>query len=361
MTRNFHTTPFDDGTLTKLFLFRNYIAEWLPVFVTTARPGERITLVDFFAGPGRDVDGVAGTPLVALEEIRRWSTRIRERNSPIRLVLNDRDKNKTKELSGVMEGENVPEDLCKYEIYSDDFQEAFHQIYPSLSKGPNLIIMDQKGVSAMSDSVFNKIVLLPRTDFLFFVASSTLRRFESHANIQKYLKIPAGAVTGTTFNDTHRAVADYYRGLVGASKEIFLGNFSIKKGSNMYGVIFGSGHSLGLEKFLRVCWKIDPERGEANFDIDSDGLDAAAPHLFPEMDLPKKRTGFQRRLSSKILDGTLSTDAAVYIESIQEGFLPVDGRQVVNSLMKQGKITVNGGRPRVSQAGLKNHRTIEVT
>ena len=72
------------------------------------------------------------------------------------------------------------------------------------------------------------------------------------------------------FNDTHRAVVEHYRHLAGG--RIFFGSFSIKKGANIYGLIFGSAHPLGIEKFLRVCWKVDPVRGEANFDIDDEHM-----------------------------------------------------------------------------------------
>ena len=60
-TKEFHNTPFDEGTKCKLELYQNYLRGWLPVFINTLSI-ERIQVFDFFAGPGTDVNGTYGTP-----------------------------------------------------------------------------------------------------------------------------------------------------------------------------------------------------------------------------------------------------------------------------------------------------------
>ncbi len=62
--------PFDDGTLVKLTIYKEYLKEWLPVFVS--KPDsiwKTIQIFDFFAGMGEDKNGVAGSPLIAIEII----------------------------------------------------------------------------------------------------------------------------------------------------------------------------------------------------------------------------------------------------------------------------------------------------
>jgi len=67
----FHDRPFDEGTLTKLQIFQLYVREWLPVFLSRPEPQwKEIHLFDFFAGPGTDSEGVPGSPLRLLEELR---------------------------------------------------------------------------------------------------------------------------------------------------------------------------------------------------------------------------------------------------------------------------------------------------
>ena len=260
-----------------------------------------------------------------------------------------------------MDSQSIPSSLCSWAVQNLEFEDAFAEVYPKLSDGPNLLILDQQGMKEVSDEVFKRILGLPRTDFLFFIASSSIRRFERHPYFQKHLKIPTGAITSATFNDTHRAVTQYYRDLATPDgDQYFLGSFSIKKGSNIYGLIFGSRHPLGFEKFLRICWKADPERGEANFDIDEDRLDSSAPHLFPEMDQPRKLTLFQRGVRARVLGGKLTTDRDVYLDTLQEGFLPAKGKAVLRELLKSGQIRVVGGQPRVSMTGYGDPRSLEV-
>ncbi len=361
MARNFHKSPFDEGTRVKLAMFGDYTRAWLPVFLSQARPSEPITVADLFAGPGEDSDGVPGSPLIVLEELRQSGDLIGQKRARVRLFLKEASKSKAASLNAMMESQSIPTGLCSWKVQNDEFEDAFASIRPELNAGPNLLILDQQGMKEITDDVFKKILDLPRTDFLFFIASSSIRRFESHPYFQKHLKIPKGAITGATFNDTHRAVTQYYRELATSSGEqYFLGSFSIKKGSNIYGLIFGSHHPLGLEKFLRICWRADPDRGEANYDIDDDHLDSRAPRLFREMDQPRKLTLFHQNLRSKILSGDLNTDRSVYLDTLEEGFLPADGKAVLKELIKSGQVRVVGGQPRVSMQGYGAPRNLEV-
>ena len=135
----------------------------------------------------------------------------------------------------------------------------------------------------------------------------------------------------------------------------------MKKGSNIYGVIFGSANHVGLEKFLRVCWQIDPERGEANFDIDDDRLNPDQLHLFAEMDRPRKLNSFQQVLTNSVLTGSVKTDGDVYLTCLREGMLPCHGREVLHVLVKGKKIRVaDGKRCRVSRDGFREPRRLEV-
>jgi three-Cys-motif partner protein len=361
VARNFHGNPFDEGTKVKLGLFRDYTRAWLPVWLSLARPNVPITVADFFAGPGEDSDGIPGSPLIVLKELRQSSGLISEKRASVKLLLNEASKTKAESLRATIEAQDVPTSLCSCDIHNLNFEDAFEVVYPSLTAGPNLLILDQQGMKEISDDVFKRILKLSRTDFLFFIASSSIRRFESHRYFQKHIKIPKGTVSGATFNDTHRAVTQYYRDLATSNGEqYFLGSFSIKKGSNIYGLIFGSHDPLGLEKFLRICWKEDPERGEANFDIDDDRLDPSAPSLFPEMNQPRKLTKFQSELKSRILSGELETDRDVYLDTLQEGFLPSDGKAVLRELIKNKLVRVVGGQARISRPGYKEPRRLEV-
>ena len=107
----------------------------------------------------------------------------------------------------------------------------------------------------------------------------------------------------------------------------------------MYGLIFGSGHVLGIEKFLKTCWSIDPERGEANFDIDDDKIQEGQIDIFTkQVQRPKKVELFEKEIKKKILDMELKSDKEIYLFTITNGFLPKHTRKIISDLIKENKI-----------------------
>ena len=88
--RNHHSEPFDEATLVKLDLYRRYVRAWLPVFLNSPKlKVDKIQIFDFFAGPGRDVNGKSGSPLIALEEIKDALHKDHRHNPEIHLYLNE--------------------------------------------------------------------------------------------------------------------------------------------------------------------------------------------------------------------------------------------------------------------------------
>ena len=87
--RNLHQKPFDEGTRDKLKLYREYLCEWLPVFINGSSV-DILQIFDFFAGPGFDVNGNPGSPVITCVEIRNAFAMIQSKNqrSKIKNVIN---------------------------------------------------------------------------------------------------------------------------------------------------------------------------------------------------------------------------------------------------------------------------------
>lgn len=91
--RDIHEKPFDEGTLAKLDLFRLYLREWLPVFISAKKIyWKTLNIYDFFSGPGQDINGVYGTPLIILEELKPYFPDIISKNLIVNLYFNEYDK-----------------------------------------------------------------------------------------------------------------------------------------------------------------------------------------------------------------------------------------------------------------------------
>ncbi len=338
MGKDFHKAPFDEGTKVKLALYDNYIREWLPVFVQKAEPlYDVINIFDFFAGPGLDVNGEKGSPLITIEALAPYLELIPQKNLTVNLYFNEFIKRKLQNLKLVISKLEL-DDRSSNIFYSDhEFQEAFDKYYDLMTKdkSANFLFLDQSGIKQITDDVFKAIINLPTTDFLFFVSSSTIKRFCDHPEIKKHIHISRSAVTSRDYWHIHRVVFDYYRTLIPRQMEYYLSHFTIKKGSNIYGLIFGSRNLLGIYKFVNTCWKIDPVRGEANFDIDQNGIVPGQPALFDYMNRPTKLKKFEERLASQIVERSLQTNKEIFCFALTEGVLPKHARAVVNDLIKR--------------------------
>lgn len=338
MAKDLHKEPFDDGTKVKLKIYREYLQEWLPVFLAKTDPfWKTVSLFDFFAGQGKDLNGELGSPLIAIEEVSEFSTQIIAKGLSVKLVFNEFVKRKFNALQAEVEPYSTNKSFS-IEVTNDDFQDSFNNQYPTMKKGANLLFLDQNGIKQITPDIFKKIIALKQTDFLFFISSSFIRRFCELEEFSKYLTINKTDLEGKDYYHIHRIVLDYYRSLIPKGKEYFLAPFSIKKGGNIYGLIFGTGHTLGIEKFLRVCWEIDPQTGESNYDIDRENINNAAPSLFKEFNIPKKRQVFEEELRDKILNRSLRTDKDVYLFSLNAGFLPKDANTILKELKSNKRI-----------------------
>ena len=161
----------------------------------------------------------------------------------------------------------------------------------------------------------------------------------------------------------HRSIASLYRKWIPKDQEYYLAPFSLKKGSNINGLVFGSANLLGILKFLEICWKLDPERGEANYDIDSDHLAKSGQplDLFNQANKSRKLTEFEQRVEELLLNGKLTSDFEVFRYALESGFLPTKhAKPVVTGLIKSKKLTSLDGQPRLSKICIAEPRSFSL-
>jgi three-Cys-motif partner protein len=328
--RNLHEKPFDKGTQDKLELYRKYLRGWLPVFIHAKHP-TAIQIFDFFAGPGIDVEGNSGSPSVACEEIRAAFS-LTGKPLSIKSYFNEYDLQKYNSLKSFVAAQSKDLPQVEFITLQKDFHDAFNQWKPSMHRNTsNLLFIDQNGVRQISKSIFQTIVALPRTDLLFFISSGTINRFKEQSEIIEYVPVTDEDLSEMNGTNVHRIVADAYRRWLPEGFQYFLGSFSIRKGPNVYGLIFGSGHPLGIDKFLRIAWE---KGGDANFDIDDDRIDPMSPSLFPELDKPTKIKVFEKRLKAKVLERRLKNNKDAYLFALQNGMLARHAKDALTLMVK---------------------------
>lgn len=203
---------------------------------------------------------------------------------------------------------------------------------------PRFMFLDQYGIKYITEDILHKISKLKTTEFIFFISSSFARRFIENEEFQKYLKLTRQDFDENKPYHCHRVIYNYYKSLLKPEDNLCLAPFSIKKNHNVYGLIFGTHHTLGMEKFLSIAWKINKNTGDANFDIDDEKINPSQPSIFPEFNIPSKIQFFEQELRYKIDTQELKNNLEIYTYSLETGFLPKHANKVIAELKNEGKI-----------------------
>jgi three-Cys-motif partner protein len=352
---DFHDKPFDEGTLTKLQIFELYAREWFPVFLAPEKPWRNaIHVFDFFAGPGTDCQNNPGSPLRLLRQLQEYQGTQGWGKVRIHVHFYDEDSEKIARLKENIAGHGLQLPNVNFDIQPLRFDDAFRVSELTLrdTQAAKLVFIDQTGVAHVTPEVFRKLVNSPTCDFLFFLSSSTLHRFRDHPAIWQKIDRPED------YYHVHRAALEYYNGLLPQGQEYYLAPFSIKKGANIYGLIFGSAHPLGIDKFLEVAWGKDEFSGEADFPIDRENI-RPEQLLLPMAEVQaSKITAFESELENLIRAGHLSSEVDVMRVCFENGVKRQHARPVLSKLKKEGVIDIEFQVPDVQR--LRSPRPIRM-
>lgn len=349
---------FDEDTLLKLSLFRGYIREWLPVFLTNpnyAQSGwNEILIIDGFSGPGKDSEGHQGSPSIILDEIRNYYSEHQDIASPVQIniVFNDCNPEHIRQLS-----QNVQDLLAEIKKYHQNTSLAFKtlpfdkfwQEYESQIKQPSpcLVILDQYGMKAVTREVFQTLTGSQRTDFLFFVPSSYFKRFGSVDVVQNIVPFDISDIQDIEHSDVHEFICEKYRGLISDDATFYLAPFSIQQNrpGNIYGIIFGSGNLLGLEKFLKVAWDNDEMTGGRNFSRGYEADMRQGQQLFSFCpDKPEKIAKFEKELLHYI-ETVSPNNNDLYRFALEHGFAMRVLKSILQEFLESRKIIIENADP----------------
>jgi hypothetical protein len=92
----------------------------------------------------------------------------------------------------------------------------------------NLLFLDQNGVKQITKPVFQTIVGLPKTDFIFFISSALVNRFRSKPEIRDCVPVTAEDFLRMNGTNVHRILAESYRRWIPDGLVYYLGSFSIR-------------------------------------------------------------------------------------------------------------------------------------
>lgn len=336
MPTDIHEKPFDEATFTKLEIFERYLIEWLPVFIEQNYP--RVYIVDFFAGPGKDKNGQPGSPLRIIDSIFRYKERIENKQIRLELIFNEFDIKKCEKLEQNVEA--VKDKLFyNYKILNEDFKDIFYKLKPDLECNPSLLFIDQSGIRQVTGEILNELAKLQRADFLFFISSSFFIRFCDYSSFKKHFPdICQEELREKNYNSIHRKILEHYKKMLHPNSPLRLIPFSIKKSRHIYGLIFGTKHILGVDKFLSITWDKNQINGEANFDIDEDLPKKEQPSLFAEFKRKTKLDEFEENLRRFIVQKKIVTNKEIYDFTLDNGFIHTHAKEKIKKFIKEKKL-----------------------
>ncbi|MEJ7691564.1 three-Cys-motif partner protein TcmP [Daejeonella sp.] len=349
-SKDLHSKPFDEETITKLEIFENYTQEWLPTFIMQGIP--EIFIFDFFAGTGYDKAGVAGSPIRLLKKIEEQIGNMFQKSVHVTLFLNEFEPvKKVQAKFDLLKAscdtylEEHPRLKHKVQIkyYNEDFEQLFSKLLPEIKKVPSLVFMDQNGIKFTSEKYFLELEKTTQTDFLYFISSSYFWRFGKQKEFVMHLDIDMEAAKKDPYKFIHRNVIEQIRAKLPIGTKLRLYPFSLRRGQNIHGIIFGAKHPRAVDKFLGVAWEKNAMNGQANFDIDDD----ISKNQLPLFGAPqKKRIGvFQEQVREKILKGEITNNKMLYDFTLGEGHIANHASDAVKKMKKDGELRYESTSP----------------
>ncbi|WP_316837817.1 three-Cys-motif partner protein TcmP [Pedobacter nutrimenti] len=354
-----HSKPFDEPTITKLEIFEDYTEAWLPTFIMQKRS---VCIFDFFAGTGYDKNGVPGSPIRILNQIQQHRGNIFKNEVEIKLYLNEYDESKYNLLMIACRNflDSFPglEKIVKIEYSNEDFEKLFPKLAPEIHKSPSLVFLDQNGIKFTSEKYFLELEKSREADFLYFNSSSYFWRFGESPEFKMHLDINMDEAKKDYYKFIHVNIIAQIRNKLPPQTKLKLYPFSLKRGVNIHGIIFGASHPRAVDKFLDIAWKKNKSNGQANFDID-DEASINQINMFSGVRKSKIRS-FQDGVKFRILNGDIKNNFELYDHVIAEGHVPSHAVECVKQMKKNGEVFYDNNSPLANYENVyKNKRKLD--
>lgn len=348
-----HSKPFDEGTIAKLEIFEDYAEAWIPTFVM--KGVENIYIFDFFAGTGYDKNNVKGSPIRLLEKINKYLGIIFKKKVKIHIYFNEFEPNKKSQpkfellkeaCNEFIEKNNAIRRACEIVFCNEDFETLFPKLERIISKNPSLVYLDQNGVKFLNTKYISALEKMSTTDFLYFSSSSYFKRFGESDEFKQHIDISLDEINKAPYTDIHRVVISELKKTLPTQTKLKLYPFTIKKGKNIYGIIFGAKHPRAVDKFLKIAWDKNEVNGEANFDIDNEAKNSQYD-IFGNLKMSKKEK-FKKNVEEKVLSSEIRNNFELLEYSFDQGHIGKHASDCLKELKKAKKISFDKKSPYVT-------------
>ncbi len=327
----------------KVAFYEKYLDLYLTVLLN-AEYVKAINIYDIFCGIGiYDGDGSKGSPIVAMESIKRQlKIHWKHKNKPISLLINDGHKDRIQVAKNYIE--NNCNNKCTFLAHNLDAKEIFPLVINQIknkSKENHLVFIDPHGYKDIYKKDIVDIMEAGKSEILIFLpvhlmyrflkpskedkenpSYEPLRRFMTEFNLEYDASLPQEYIAG--IEKAFCIDSKYYS----ASYRLRAEN-----SNNYYALFFITKHIRGLEKAIDTKWKLDELCGE--------GFEKTQhKSLFEEEEKEDKKENCIAKFKDKLIEYlyTERTNNEIYTFSLINGFLIKQANDILRQLSTDNKL-----------------------
>lgn len=269
----------DPHTAAKHRVLRSYLDGWIPVMAQQAQRvrgfgGEpRLLMIDGFAGPGRYATGEEGSPLIMLDALLSHKAFPRLGGVQFFFFFIEHDGRRADRLrEEVASLGQLPQNVL-VEIAQGEFETTLGSLIDPITDSgkaliPTFAFIDPFGYSSASMSLTGRLLDFPRCEVLFFLPLSFVHRFVGRDGQETALNSlfnsgewrEAIALDGA---DRRQFLLELFERQLSQTASVkHVRSFQLRtQDGNDYRLVFGLGHTKGLELAKNAMWGVDPVGG----------------------------------------------------------------------------------------------------
>lgn len=334
----------DPHTVGKHLVLSAYLNAWIPII---GQRGERVVIIDGFAGPGVYANGEPGSPMIALDLVRSHTALSRIGEVVMLFVEQDPKRFAALKNQIALRGDSLPKEISIHAEHGT-FAEAMTALRQAMDENssqlaPSFTMIDPFGVKGVTHDDIRWLLAQPKSELYVSFMVPWAARFIASSEFEQHLDAFLGPIDwrstiGAPFLKAVENLQNMFDASLRAAGATHVVRFDLFNANTYkYSIFFASKHELGCAKMKEAIWKAMPNgsysyRDSAGaqlaFDMHAIGLDTLDDEL-------------EEQLSSE--DWTKVEDLNTYLCSDQTRFYPTQLKKSLARLEKAERITVKDG------------------
>jgi len=322
----------------KVKLYDIYIQRYLQI-LSLSKYINDIHLFDLFAGEGIYENGGKGSPIVAMEAVKKtyFANRGKSSLGKFNCFFNDGNFSKIEKLKAIISERNLHYPVIgNLEFSNQEYEKLLPEIISKINRLKNdkaFVFLDPYGYKEIKVNDIKNLVASKKSEVLLFLPTQFMFRFEKKGTpecLSDFIKdlLPEQdwpkSETGIDFIET---MLEAFRKKL---PETFVDSFIITREKNQFFCLFFfTSHIYGFERMLESKWNLDTQEGRGwalNSDFDLWSYDDTKPNT----------RSFENKLEEFLKNER--TNGEVYNFTLKNGHLVSHTNEILKKLQGQNKL-----------------------